>query len=171
MGNGSPECSAPRRSWADRLVSPTTPTVRRANDADADAIRDLVAAAYAKYITLIGRMPMPMLADYGTAMREHEVWVLEEDDTVVGIIELVPESDHLWIENVAIAPSHQGHGLGRRLLALAEVEARRHGLTALGLLTNERYADNIAMYERYGYRETHRTPHLGTDLVHFRRPL
>jgi hypothetical protein len=27
------------------------------------------------------------------------------------------------------------------------------------------------MYERYGYRETHREPHLGTDLVYFRKDL
>jgi hypothetical protein len=27
------------------------------------------------------------------------------------------------------------------------------------------------MYERYGYRETHREPHLGTDLVYFRKRL
>jgi hypothetical protein len=44
-------------------------------------------------------------------------------------------------------------------------------LREIGLLTNERYADNIAMYTRYGYRETHRVPHLGTDLVFFRKQL
>ena len=27
------------------------------------------------------------------------------------------------------------------------------------------------MYERYGYRETHREPYLGTDLIHFRKTL
>jgi hypothetical protein len=27
------------------------------------------------------------------------------------------------------------------------------------------------MYARYGYRETHREPHLGTDLVHFSKPV
>jgi hypothetical protein len=37
------------------------------------------------------------------------------------------------------------------------------------LLTNERYVDNIAMYTRYGYRETDRVPFQGTDLVYFRK--
>ena len=41
----------------------------------------------------------------------------------------------------------------------------------MALLTNERYLSNIAMYTRYGYRETHRVPYLGTDLVHFRKRL
>ena len=71
------------------------------------------------------------------------------------------------MENVAIHPAHQGRGLGRRLLRHAEDEARRHGHREIRLLTNERYAANIAMYRRYGYAETHREPYLGTDLVHF----
>ena len=145
------------------------PDLRRAVPADADAIRDLVAAAYEHYIPLLGRTPIPMLADYGVAVREHDVWVLDDDGPIVGVIELLARPDHLWIENVAIAPDRQGEGLGRRLLAHAEAEAARLGLVELRLLTNERYSRNIAMYEHYGYRETHREPHLGTDLVHFRK--
>ena len=41
----------------------------------------------------------------------------------------------------------------------------------MGLLTNERYLDNIAMYTRYGYRETHREPYRGSDLIYFRKAL
>jgi ribosomal protein S18 acetylase RimI-like enzyme len=148
------------------------PTVRRATATDADPIRDLVTAAYEGYIPLLGRTPIPMLADYDEAVRVHEVWVLDDGrDGVIGVIELIPHPDHLYLENVAIAPSHQGAGLGRQLLQLAEAEARARGLTELRLLTNERYASNIAMYERYGYVETHRTEHLGSDLVHFRKTL
>jgi ribosomal protein S18 acetylase RimI-like enzyme len=148
------------------------PTVRRATATDADPIRDLVTAAYEGYIQLLGRTPIPMLADYDEAVRVHEVWVLDDGrDGVIGVIELIPHPDHLYLENVAIAPSHQGAGLGRQLLQLAEAEARARGLTELRLLTNERYASNIAMYERYGYVETHRTEHLGSDLVHFRKTL
>jgi GNAT superfamily N-acetyltransferase len=147
------------------------PGLRRAIAADADAIRDLVAAAYGGYATLIGRTPMPMLADYAIAVREHEVWVLDAGGEIAGVLELIPKPDQLWIENVAVAPGWQGRGLGRRLMRHADDEARRRGLGGLGLLTNERYLDNIAMYERYGYRETHRQPHLGTDLVFFRKQL
>jgi GNAT superfamily N-acetyltransferase len=152
-------------------VTITAPELRRAAAPDADPIRDLVAAAYAGYATLIGRTPMPMLADYAIAVREHEVWVLDAGGEIVGVLELIPKPDQLWIENVAILPARQGQGLGRRLLRHAEDEARCRGVERLGLLTNERYLDNIAMYERYGYRETHRQPHLGTDLVFFEKRL
>ncbi|MEZ0241435.1 MAG: GNAT family N-acetyltransferase [Chloroflexota bacterium] len=148
------------------------PSLRRATADDADAIRDLVTAAYEGYIPLLGRIPIPMLADYHEAVRVHDVWVLDDRVTgIVGVIELIPHPDHLYIENVAVSPARQGEGLGRQLLRLADQEARDRGLTELGLMTNERYTSNIAMYERYGYVETHRTPHLGSDLVHFRKTL
>jgi GNAT superfamily N-acetyltransferase len=147
------------------------PTLRLATDDDADAVRAVVDHAYEPYRPLIGRTPFPMLTDHAEAIREHDVWVLEADQGIAGLIELVRRDDHLWVENVAIAPDWQRRGLGRRLLGHAEDEARRLGYTQVGLLTNERYLDNIAMYTRYGYVETHRTPHLGTDLVHFRKQL
>jgi GNAT superfamily N-acetyltransferase len=144
---------------------------RRADDADVPAISALVHAAYEHYEPLIGRTPIPMLTDYAVAVREHQVWLIEIDDLVVGALELDLRDDHLWVENVAVAPSHQGRGLGRLLLALAETEARRQRRSEIRLLTNERYVANIAMYARHGYRETHREPHLGTDLVYFRKIL
>jgi N-acetylglutamate synthase-like GNAT family acetyltransferase len=145
------------------------PVLRRAVEGDAPAIGALVDAAYGRYGDLLGRTPLPMLADHARAVREEEVWVLEADGSVVGVLELVPRDDHLWVENVAIDPVHQGRGLGRRLLRHAEAEARRHGFGEVRLLTNERYTANIAMYLRYGYEETHRDPYQGTDLVHFRK--
>ena len=151
--------------------SERTPALRRATQADVQAITELVAAAYRHYEPLIGRTPLPMLVHYADAVREHEVWVLELDGGLVGVIELQPRADQLWVENVAVAPRWQGRGFGRLLLRHAEVEAASHGLLEIGLLTNERYVDNIAMYTRYGYRETHRVPHQGTDLVFFRKQL
>ena len=148
-----------------------TPRLRRATDADVDGIRRLVDAAYEGYRPLLGRTPMPMLTDFAVAVREHEVWVLAVDERLVAVIELITRDDHLWIDNVAVHPSEQGRGHGRRLLAFAEVEARRLGTPEIGLLTNEHYHANIAMYERYGYRETRREPYRGSDLVHFRKTL
>ena len=147
------------------------PALRRATDADAEAITELVIAAYRHYEPLIGRTPMPMLVHYADAVREHEIWVLEQDGELVGVLELQPRADQMWVENVAVAPRWQGRGFGRLLLRHAEVEAAHRGLREIGLLTNERYLDNIAMYTRNGYLETHRVPHQGTDLVFFRKQL
>jgi GNAT superfamily N-acetyltransferase len=145
--------------------------LRRATQADAPAIARLVAAAYEGYRPLLGRTPKPMLTDYATAVDDHAVWVVDGPSGLAGVIELADREDHLWIDNVAVDPALHGRGLGRRLLSFAEDEARRLGKPAIGLLTNERYLANIAMYERRGYRETHREPYRGTDLIHFRKPL
>jgi N-acetylglutamate synthase-like GNAT family acetyltransferase len=152
-------------------ASAAPPRLGRADDGDAGPIRDLVTAAYEHYIPLIGRKPMTMLTDYAVAVREHDVWVLEAAGTIVGVLELVPRNDHLWLENVAISPNWQGRGFGRRLLEHAESEARRARLPEVRLLTNERWVDDIAWYTSVGYRKTHRQPHLGTDLVYFTKPL
>ena len=148
-----------------------TATLRRAGAQDAPAITTLVRAAYEHYEPLIGRTPLPMLTDYAVSVREHHVWVLTDGDRIVGVLELDPRDGHLWVDNVAVSPDQQGRGLGRRLLRHAEDEARRLGRREIRLLTNERYTANIAMYTRYGYRETHRQPHLGTDLVYFRKTI
>lgn len=145
--------------------------LRRAGRADALALTSLVDAAYRHYVPLLGRMPKPMLADYAAAVERHDVWLLEDAVGIAAILELANHGDQLWIENVAVDPSRQGRGLGRWLLGHAEREARRLGRTELGLLTNERYLANIAMYERYGYRETRREPYQGSDLVYFRKTL
>ena len=50
------------------------PTIqlRPAEPADAAAIRDIVRAAYAGWVPVIGREPLPMRADYDKAVREHQ---------------------------------------------------------------------------------------------------
>ncbi len=154
------------RSGAGGIDEPA-PGLRRAGEPDATGVNDLVSAAYSHYAPLIGRTPIPMLTDYAEAIQARDVWVLVDGAAIVGVLDLEARPDHLWLENVAVLPARQGRGLGKRLLEHAEAVARERGLPEIRLLTNELYAANIAMYERYGYVETHRLPHLGTDLVHF----
>ena len=82
-------------------VRPKT-TFRKARDDDVEAIGQIVRAAYAKWVPLIGREPLPMLADYERAIREHDIDLLYAGDTLVGLIETRPYPDHLWIENIAV---------------------------------------------------------------------
>ena len=140
--------------------------IRRAAPHEAAAIRDLVRAAYAKWVPVIGREPLPMRADYDRALREHEIDLLLVEGRLLGLIETIAREDHLWIENVAIRPEAQGRGLGRHLLAHAEAKAAMAGLAELRLLTNEAFAANIALYERVGYRIDRREPFQGGITVY-----
>lgn len=144
---------------------------RRAHPDDASAIAALVNRAYEKYVARIGRKPRPMTADYDEAVTAHQMSVIEDNGVIVAALELIPEKDALLIENIAVDPAQQGTGLGKRLLAFAEDEARRQGFAALRLYTNEKMTENIALYARYGYRETSRETLRNLHVVHMRKDL
>ncbi len=139
--------------------------LRPARPSDAPAVAALVRAAYAKYVSRISREPKPMTADYEAVIRDHQVWVLDGAEGLIAVLELIPGRDHLLVENVAVRPTHQGRGLGRKLLAFAEAEARRQGFAEVRLYTNERFVENIVFYSRIGYRETGRHAYKGSALV------
>jgi N-acetylglutamate synthase-like GNAT family acetyltransferase len=145
--------------------------LRRARGKDASAVTALVRRAYGKYVARIGREPKPMTADYHAAIAAHQLWVLEEAGALVAVLELIPAADHMLIENVAVEPLEQGRGVGRRLMAFAEAEARRQGLRELRLYTNERFTENLALYARLGYSVTRREPFKSTQIVHMAKQL
>ena len=70
----------------------------------------------------------------------------------MGLIETIPRLDHLWIENVAVAPGQQGRGYGRLPLAHVEVRAAEFGLYEIRLMTNAAFAANLAFYARLRLR-------------------
>ena len=158
--------SASRDEPASR--SPLTDAIRaglhRATSADVSTVRDLVRAAYAKWVQLLGREPKPMTADYEAAVRDHVVDVLRLDGQAAALIEMEPEDDHLLVVNVAVSPDYQGRGYGRALLAHAEEFALSLGLKELRLYTSLHLTENVKLYERVGYkvdREEEASPHLG----------
>jgi N-acetylglutamate synthase-like GNAT family acetyltransferase len=126
---------------------------RRAMAADADIVRELSRAAYAKWVTLIGREPLPMTADYDRAVAEHIIELFEEDGELLALVEMIPRQDHLLIENIAVRPDRQGRGLGDRMLQHAEAVARSLGFEELQLYTNSAFESNLAFYAKRGYDE------------------
>ena len=140
--------------------------IRRAGEADAAAVRELTRSAYAKWVPLIGREPMPMTADYERAVREHMIDLLFVDARLVALIETVNEADHLLIANVAVAPPFQGRGYGRLLLDHAERLAASLRLPELKLYTNKRLVTNIDLYRRLGYAIDREEPFMGGFMVH-----
>jgi GNAT superfamily N-acetyltransferase len=135
-------------------------------------VRALTRAAYAKWVPLIGREPKPMTADYEHAVHAHMIDLYERDGGLLGLVEMIPQSDHLLIENLAVRPDQQGKGLGDILLKHAEDCARSLGFGETRLYTNAMFAANLAFYARRGYAEFHReTLAPGAVVVHMRKPL
>ncbi len=145
--------------------------LRPAVATDALAIRDLTRAAYAKWVPVIGREPKPMTADYAQAVRNHRFDLLHVDGALAALIETIPQTDHLLIENVAVSPDFQGRGLGRKLLAHAEDVAASMGYDQIKLYTNKLFAANVLLYARLGYVvEREERSSLGVA-VHMRKPV
>ena len=146
--------------------------IRPATAQDRAAVEAIVDAAYSIYVERIGKAPGPMLDDYARLIDEGSVSVFEMPDGVIAaLIVLLPQADHLLLNNVAVHPDHQGRGLGRRLVAFAESEARRLGYAELRLYTHQRMTENIALYARLGFRETGRGTEAGYDRVFMTKPI
>lgn len=133
-------------------------SVRRAEKDDAELVREIVCAAYSKWITVIGREPTPMAADFNKAVREDDINLAIIAGEVVGLIEIWPHADHVWIENIAVRPHRQGMGIGRTLLAHAESKATQLKLGEIRLQTNEAFEENIGLYTVLGYKIFRREP-------------
>jgi len=112
-----------------------------------------------------------MTADYQQILAEHPVWIVWVDEQPAGVLVLMHEPDALLIYSVAITPEYQKRGLGRRLLAWAESEARQAGYDTIRLFTNALMEANIALYTRLGYVETRREPFGALTVVHMRKPI
>lgn len=126
-------------------------TLRLAEPHEAGLVRDFTRAAYAAWVPVIGREPLPMTVDYDAALRTNRFDLLQGDGELVGLIETVADGNLLLVVNVAVRPDREGQGLGRRLLAHAEMLAKDQGLQGLRLYTNQRFERNIRLYQAIGY--------------------
>ena len=155
------------------IASSTTDglSIRRAGPPDAVAVRELTRSSYARWVPVIGREPMPMTVDYERAIREHMVDLLLVGSQLAGVIETVNGSDHLLIENIAIAPAFQGRGHGRHLLRHAEALAASLRLPELRLYTNKAFAWNVDFYGRHGYAVDREEPFMGGFTVYMSKPV
>jgi ribosomal protein S18 acetylase RimI-like enzyme len=146
-------------------------TIRPARPGDVPAIERVVNEAYRGYVARIGKKPGPMLDDYEARVAEGTVSVLMSAGEIAGVIVLLPEADHLLLDNIAVSPAHHGTGFGRRLMAFAESEARRRGYAEIRLYTHALMHENLAMYPRLGYEEFARLEQDGYDRVFMRKRL
>ena len=157
--------------FASAPADASTAELRRANLADASAIRELTRAAYAKWVPMIGREPTPMTVDYNARVQDHLIDLLYAESQLAALIEMVSETDHLLIENVAVLPAFQGRGHGRRLMAHAEMIATSLGLSEMRLYTNTLFAQNVQLYRRLGYQVDREEPFKGSFTIYMTKPL
>lgn len=137
-------------------------TLRRAEAADAEAIRDCAIAAFSVYLPRLPIVPLPMSKDYTSAIELQQVWVAAHAQDAADAAEIAAAlvlditDEGFLVDVIAVRPRHQGSGAGRALLELAEREALRQGFDSIYLFTNEKMSENRALYARIGYVEYRR---------------
>lgn len=123
--------------------------IRPARDTDAEALTSLARRSKAAW-----GYPESWLEEWEGALtlapsylREHEVFVAEQDDEPVGVVALEvgpagSEIGHLWV-----APGHQGKGVGRALMERVIARARELDQVSIRI---ESDPNARGFYERLG---------------------
>ncbi len=145
--------------------------IRRAKLKDVDQVTACVTIAYQPYLTRIGQPPGPMLDNYAEVIKNHAVWVIEDGESIVGLIVLIDKEEELLLDNIAVRPDYQGRGIGGRLMRFVEKQANKQGFKTIILYTHEKMVENIAMYQKLGYVETERRFERGLHRVYMKKTL
>lgn len=136
----------------------------------------LMVVLRAAFAGMEGRIDPPsslarmQVADLPEIAKTAEIWVIGRP--IVATVTLTARAGALYLGKLAVVPDHQGRGLSRTLVVLAEMRAAALGLPELMLETRVELAENHAFFQHLGFVETARRAHAGFDrmtTVEFRK--
>lgn len=129
----------------DRRASAEVRT-RPAVGEDVEWIAELRAIVLRSDLTRLGRYDDARVRQrFRDAFEPTQTRVIVVDDQEVGSVALRDEGGSRWLEHFYIAPSHQGAGVGGRILAMLLDDGVTHRLNLL------RGSPAQALYERHGF--------------------
>jgi ribosomal protein S18 acetylase RimI-like enzyme len=134
---------------------------------DDPEVSDILALLRAGFAYMTGRIDPPSSLDSMTVAQLREtcrtagVWTV--GDPVVACVVLREKPDALYIGKLCVAPQARRMGHARRLIALAEHQARQRGLEALELQSRVELKENHETFRRLGFVMTGTTTHPGFD--------
>jgi N-acetylglutamate synthase-like GNAT family acetyltransferase len=146
--------------------------VRTATEADFDSILNLVNSAFQieRFFKNRDRLDAEDLKRH---FRDGTFLLMEDDGNLIGCVNVKRHGNHAYFGLLAVDPSRQKSGIGRRLVAAAEEFARETGARAMDLKIIHLRSELRDIYGKMGYRVTgtesypsERT-HMLTQPVHF----
>lgn len=140
--------------------------------ADAGEVLTLQRAAYVTEAQAHDDPRLPPLTQGLADLREElgretvQAWGIRDDDgRLVAAVRVAVGDGSACINRLVVVPDRQGERLGSGLLAYAEDQLTAD-ITTVELFTGEHSVANIRLYDRVGYRETHRTRTERYALIH-----
>jgi len=88
-----------------------------------------------------------------------------ENEQIIGSILLVEKEHQLYVGMLTVSPELQNSGIGKKMLAEAEIHAKSLGLSTLSMTVVSVRTELIAWYKRHGYVDTgKREPFPSSDI-------
>ena len=110
-----------------------------------------------------------MQANFVQQLKTHTIDVYVHQGVVAGYVVYQQQGQKMMLENVAVHPSYAGNGFGRELVTHVEQTAAAQNIPSVFLYTNEAMTENLTMYPKWGYAETHRILEAGFNRVYFEK--
>ena len=131
--------------------------IRMATEADFDPLLSLTNTAFEveRFFKVEDRLNPSMLRSY---FDKGNFLVLEEDGRLVASVYVERKGDRAYLGLLAVDPSQQKRGLGRRLTAAAEEFSREMGVRFMDLTVVNVRTELPPIYEKLGYRITGTAP-------------
>ena len=82
------------------------------------------------------------------------VFVAEVDADPAGYVALEPREERVRIDQLLVAPQHEGEGVGRQLVQYAEGYAIWRGARSLSVVVESDNRRAAGFYRRYGFAPT-----------------
>jgi putative acetyltransferase len=124
----------------------------RSEDPRQDDVRELIAELNTTLLALTPPEFVFHMTAEEMARPDTTVFVARDDGKAVACGALRRHEAGIGeVKRMYTRPSHQGQGLGGRILAEVETLARREGLTRLVLETGDRHVAAWRVYERSGF--------------------
>jgi ribosomal protein S18 acetylase RimI-like enzyme len=142
--------------------------VRRLGPGD-PALAGVLSLLRASFAYMEGRIDPPSslhrltFGDVEAQATRAEVWAIEDEGRVVASVFLTPQAHALSLGKLAVAVTHRGRGLARRLVAIAERRAAELGLPSVELQSRVELTENHSAFAAMGFRVTGETTHPGFD--------
>ena len=144
--------------------------IRKATLLDIDSILEITKSCARHMITqdiLQWNESYPNKNAFINDVKRHELYVLEEQNSILGCIVistlmddeykpiswLTPNNNNIYIHRVAINPSCQGKGYAQKLMAFAEQHAIDNNYASIRLDTFSQNKRNQKFYELRGYKK------------------
>ncbi|MDA6069835.1 GNAT family N-acetyltransferase [Flavobacterium sp. AC] len=89
-----------------------------------------------------------------------------ENDKIIGSVLLVEKEHQLYVGMLTVSPELQNSGIGKKMLAEAEVHAKSLGLSTLSMTVVSVRAELIAWYKRHGYVDTDKREAFPSSDIH-----